>query len=111
MTGLFGTGLSLFGFRLVFGEQDVLLSVDPFGQLSFFGDNRSLGPVGWWLLYRTRFGLAVRTVGENPEAADAAGGNVFHIRYLALLIGGAVCVYRRRGLICRLNSFWRCPIW
>lgn len=101
------TGLSLFGFRLVFGEQEVLPSIDPFGQLTIFGDNPIIGPlfqqygltyvaflllapVAWWLLYRTGFGLAVRTVGENPEAADAAGVNVFRIRYLALLIGGAL---------------------
>jgi simple sugar transport system permease protein len=41
-----------------------------------------------WLLNRTRFGLEVRAVGENPLAADAAGVNVFRVRYLAVLIGG-----------------------
>ncbi|NIQ97547.1 MAG: ABC transporter permease, partial [Desulfuromonadales bacterium] len=36
-----------------------------------------LVPVVWWLLYRTNFGLELRAVGENPEAVDAAGVNVF----------------------------------
>ena len=47
-------------------------------------------PLGWWVLYRTNFGLAIRSVGENPEAADAAGINVFRTRTIALMIGGAL---------------------
>lgn len=47
-------------------------------------------PLAWWLLHRTSFGLEVRAVGENPEAADAAGINVSRTRYLALMLGGAL---------------------
>ena len=47
-------------------------------------------PVAWFLLYRTYFGLMICSVGENPEAADAAGINVYVIRYAALSIGGAL---------------------
>jgi simple sugar transport system permease protein len=50
----------------------------------------ALIPVAWWLLYRTSFGLQIRAVGENPEAADAAGVNVFLARYTALAIGGGL---------------------
>ncbi|MEW5961032.1 MAG: ABC transporter permease [Chloroflexota bacterium] len=104
---LLSIGLSLFGFRLVFGESAVLPSIDPFAQFSIFGDLPVLGPIfrqylltylafvgliplAWWLLYHTSFGLQVRSVGENPEAADAAGVNVFRTRYTALVIGGAL---------------------
>lgn len=104
---LLSIGLSLFGFRLVFGESSVLPSIDPFPQYSIFGDLPILGPLfkqylltyiafivviplAWWLLYRTSLGLQLRAVGENPEAADAAGVNVFQMRYLALVGGGAL---------------------
>jgi len=42
----------------------------------------------WFVLRHTRVGVALRTVGENPVAADAAGVNVFRVRYLAVLFGG-----------------------
>ena len=104
---LFSIGISLFGFRLVFGESSVLPSIDPFPQYSIFGELPILGPIfkqyaltyiafivliplATWILYRTSFGLQLRAVGENPEAADAAGVNVFVTRYIALVIGGAL---------------------
>lgn len=48
-------------------------------------------PVSVWVLYRTRFGLMLRAVGENPEAVDTAGLNVFALRYRALIITGILC--------------------
>ena len=47
-------------------------------------------PVTAWLLYRTPWGLDLRTVGENPRAADAAGVSVWGMRTQALVIGGAL---------------------
>ncbi|RMC23677.1 MULTISPECIES: ABC transporter permease [unclassified Lactobacillus] len=51
----------------------------------------------WWILYKTRFGLRLRSCGENPQAADTVGVNVYGMRYVGVLtsgllggIGGAV---------------------
>lgn len=44
--------------------------------------------VGWFLLYRTKTGLRIRAVGENPGAADAAGVNVAVTRYSCVVLGG-----------------------
>ena len=100
------TGLSLFGFRLIFGQPRIPPSIEPFGRVSPFGQTPILGPIFeqyaltyiafalvpivWGLLYRTSFGLQLRAVGENPEAVDAAGVNVFIMRTLALMIGGGL---------------------
>ncbi len=100
------TGISLFLYRVIFGERSVQPSIPTFSKVSPFGDTPILGPIFeqylltyiaialvplvWWVLYRTSFGLRLRAVGENPEAADAAGINVFRIRYIALAIGGGL---------------------
>jgi ABC-type uncharacterized transport system permease subunit len=102
-----GIGLTLllvavceFANRLIFGRPETLPKIDTFTVWSPF-DVRVLpqygmtyaaflllAPAAWLLLMRTSFGLRVRAVGENPEAADVAGVNVFRTRYLALLLGG-----------------------
>jgi simple sugar transport system permease protein len=48
-------------------------------------------PLTWWLLYRTRFGLRLRAVGENPAAVDTAGISVVRLRFSAVLICGVLC--------------------
>ncbi len=100
-------GMALFAFRLLYGGRSVPPSIEPFPQLSPFEGVPVLGvlfrqylftyiaflvlvPLAWWLMYHTSFGLNVRAVGENPEAADAAGVDVFRIRYIALAIGGGL---------------------
>ncbi|MCP4623518.1 MAG: ABC transporter permease [bacterium] len=47
-----------------------------------------LVPILYVLMYKTRFGLRVRAVGETPWAADAAGVNVYRIRFYTILFGG-----------------------
>ena len=50
-----------------------------------------LGVLGtWWVVYRTRFGLRLRAVGENPLAVDTAGLSVSRLRYSAVAICGAL---------------------
>ncbi len=48
-------------------------------------------PVVTWLVYRTRFGLRVRAVGESPGAVDTAGISVAATRYQALVASGVLC--------------------
>nr|WP_326530924.1 ABC transporter permease [Rhodoferax sp.] len=48
-------------------------------------------PLSWWLLFKTRFGLRLRAVGENPQMVDAAGVSVTRLRYMALTINGLLC--------------------
>jgi simple sugar transport system permease protein len=50
-----------------------------------------LVPAVWWLLFRTRFGLRLRAVGENPLMVDAAGVSVVRLRYTALTLNGILC--------------------
>jgi simple sugar transport system permease protein len=51
----------------------------------------ALVPLVALLLYRTRFGLRLRAVGENPHAVDTAGISVPAMRYQAMLICGLLC--------------------
>ncbi|MGC8202149.1 ABC transporter permease [Aliiroseovarius sp. PTFE2010] len=45
-------------------------------------------PLSWWLLYRTRYGLRLRAVGENPSAVDTSGVSVARMRWSAIVIAG-----------------------
>lgn len=101
------TGLSLFGFRLVYGGRSTPPAIPSFETIRPLGDVPVLGqisdqylltyitflvviPLAWFILYRTKFGLHIRAVGENPEAVDAAGVNVYYVRYSVLAIGGGL---------------------
>jgi simple sugar transport system permease protein len=48
-------------------------------------------PLSWWVLNRTRFGLRLRAVGENPAAVDTAGISVVGLRFAAVAITGVLC--------------------
>ena len=101
-TTLFLIGVADFVNRLQFRGSQELPSIKPFGLVHLFGNGvlsqyamtyvafLVVIPLGWWVLMRTNLGLQIRAVGENPEAADAAGVSVARTRYVALLIGGAL---------------------
>ncbi len=63
--------------------------------------------VAWVVLYRTRFGLALRAVGERPDAVDTRGLNVTALRYVSLMIGGALAGLGGAYLpLANLGIFW-----
>jgi simple sugar transport system permease protein len=105
---IFAAGLTGFMFRDIFAGQNVAAEVDPiqvsipllrdipvigtplFEQQLLFYVCWAMVPIFAFLLTRTRFGLEVRAVGENPFAADAAGVDVVRVRFLAIAIGGGM---------------------
>ena len=106
---LLATGLAFYLYRLIFGQPASPPNIVPFRPvpIPFLSDIPLVGPVLFaqapltyialiavpltaWLLYRTPWGLDLRTVGENPRAADAAGVSVWGMRTQALVIGGAL---------------------
>jgi simple sugar transport system permease protein len=103
---LLATGIALFAFRILYGGASTPPALEAsFQPLNPF-PNTILAPVfeqHWltylafltvpavtWLLNRTTFGLRLRAVGENPEAADTAGISVYRMRYQALILGGVL---------------------
>ncbi len=62
---------------------EILFQRDPLVYFSFL-----LFPLAWYFIYKTRPGLHLRAVGEDPATADAAGINVFKLRYVYTFVGG-----------------------
>ena len=93
---VFTIGLSRFLCQSFFGAE-TQSKLNPFLFPKLIGVNSLafwLIPVvllAWFVLYKTVFGLRLRSVGENPEAADTLGVNVIAMRYAGVLISGALC--------------------
>jgi general nucleoside transport system permease protein len=101
---LFASGMALFIFRIQYGGQTTPPSLDQSFPLLTIFPGTPLEPVFSqyaltyvafllvvavaWMFNRTAFGLRLRALGENPEAADMAGINVYAMRYIALVLGG-----------------------
>ncbi|WP_456295507.1 ABC transporter permease [Vibrio sp. AK197] len=117
---IFGTGLSAFlGGGLVGSTIDgfkpiaiPLLSDIPFiGPILFNQDimvylSFVIVAIAWWVLHKTRAGLVIRAVGENPHSANALGIKVIAVRYLVTLFGGAMA-----GLAGAYMSLAYTPMW
>jgi len=100
-----GLGLTLFLIstsntvnRILFTSEGGQARVDPWSSIGFggpifdqyvftYGTLFVGAPLVWWIVWRSGFGLRVRAVGENPEAADVAGIQVARTRYQAILLG------------------------
>jgi simple sugar transport system permease protein len=117
---IFGTGLSSFlGGSLVGSTLEgfkpialPLLSDIPFlGPLFFNQDilvyaSFVIVIIAWYVMHKTRIGLIVRAVGENPHSANALGIHVIKVRYLATLFGGAMA-----GIAGSYLSLAYTPMW
>ncbi len=63
-----------------------------------------LVPLTWFVLYRTRYGLRLRAVGENPASVDTAGVSVRNLRYSAVMITGVLCGLAGAYMSCGLQA-------
>jgi simple sugar transport system permease protein len=79
----------------------ILFVKDPFFYLSI-----ALGIVLWFLFAHTRWGVRVRSVGENPAAAEVQGVSVAGVRYLCTAIGGALAGMAGAHLSLAYSNSW-----
>ncbi len=98
-----GTALNILAFGVarflsqnVFG-QETQSAMNPYAFPSWHGISVfsllliPITALAWFVLYKTVFGLRLRSVGENPESADTLGINVVLMRYSGVLISGLMC--------------------
>lgn len=119
---LFGLGMSDLLFQSTLGTVETVKGFRPihFPILSdlpvigriFFSHNIlvyiafALVPVSWFILNKTTLGLKIRSVGENPHAADSLGVSVSGVRYFTLILGGTLSGVAGASLsIALLNVF------
>ena len=116
----FISGGDLFGWK----SPNILLSLEDSGWF-FIGDlagilygltnNLSWGtvigvaavPATFWILWRTRLGLRLRSSGESPTAAETLGVNVIRLRYVGLLVSGGLAGYAGGILAIVASSYYR----
>ena len=106
---MFAPAFAIFVARVIQGVQQVqftntfrITSVPILGKIPFIGPllfqnayittyiGIAIFVLSTVVLYKTRFGLRLRSCGEHPQAADAAGINVYHMQYAGVLISGAL---------------------
>lgn len=107
---MLGIAIALFSVQMIFkkGQTDLIQQYIPRFNVPILQDIPIIGPmffksvygssilaitvalVAWFILYKTPFGLRLRSVGEHPMAADTMGINVTRIRYIAVIISGGL---------------------
>ncbi len=119
---LFGLGLSELLFRVTIGSPTTIngfsdLKIPVLSQLPIIGPilfqqnllvygAYALVPIAWFILNKTPWGLQIRAVGQNPEAADSLGISVARVRYTTVTVGGALSGLAGASLsIALLNVF------
>ncbi|MEJ2599454.1 MAG: ABC transporter permease [Anaerolineales bacterium] len=119
---LFGLGMSDLLFQTTLGTVETvngfqplhipLLSDIPILGEIFFRQNLlvyfafALVPIAWFILNKTTWGLMIKSVGQNPAAADALGVNVSLVRYITVTVGGVLSGVAGASLsIALLNVF------
>lgn len=67
----------------------------------------ALVPITWWLLWRTAFGLRLRSVGEHPVGAESLGVNVYRMKYIGVTISGALAGFGGAFLVLEFSGLYR----
>ena len=123
MFNIFASGLTTYFYRMLYGVSGIaptietlpdlqipLLSKIPFLGETVFSQNilvylaLVLSGVIWFALNKTKMGLCIRAVGENPRAAQAAGLNVIRIRTLCMLFTGFLAGLGGAFLVVAING-------
>jgi simple sugar transport system permease protein len=119
---IFGTGLSGLIGQDVVGKSDeveplspvavpILEDIPVIGEIFFKHDvlvylSFLLVPILWFILFRTKIGIVIRTIGENPAAAHNQGIDVKRIRFFCVLFGGALAGLGGAYLSLAWLGFW-----
>ncbi len=103
---MFGLGLSSLLFKVTIGTVKTIAGFQPV-KIPLLGDIPIIGealfrqslpvygafllvPLAWWCLERTTWGLCIKSVGQNPAAADSLGVNVDRVRYFSVCLGAVL---------------------
>ena len=103
---MFGLGLSSLLFKIMIGTVKTIIGFQPvnipvlanipiIGPILFQNSLPVYGafllvPIAWWVLEKTTLGLKIKSVGQNPAAADSLGINVDRIRYFSVCLGSVL---------------------
>ncbi len=119
---MFGLGLSSLLFKTTIGTVKTVTGFQPV-KVPLLGDIPVVGeiffhhsllvygafllvPIAWWVMEKTTWGLRIKSVGQNPAAADSLGVNVDRVRYFSVCIGSILAGIAGASLsISLLNLF------